>query len=169
MTHSPNFRINVSIFMRIAISRILHTSFVIIWGNSRSHNLCANTKYQLIYTEETLHNNWDLCSNALWVPFYPYTTFQNPMSKPSCQNSRKTIITQKVLVTQISNIVHCKWHTQKPECADFQAFSNTFSSLKLTFCNFLLGASSKQPKTSHFVDFDWENASKCLERHEFGV
>ena len=45
----------------------------------------------------------------------------NPVPKPSCQKSRKTIITQKVLVTQSSNILHCNWHTQKPICADFQA------------------------------------------------
>ena len=74
---------------------------------------------------------WDLYSSAPWVPFYPYTIFQNPVSKPSCQKSRKTIITQKVLVTQGFNIMHCDWHTQKPACAGFQAFLNTFSMLKL--------------------------------------
>ena len=62
--------------------------------------------------------------------------FQNPMPKPSCQKSRETIVTQKVLVTQSSNIVHCNWPTQKPVCADFQAFSNTFSLFKLMFLFF---------------------------------
>ena len=46
-----------SIFMRIEISRILHNSFTIVWGNSGSHNLSVNTDYQLIYTERTLYNS----------------------------------------------------------------------------------------------------------------
>ena len=44
----------------------------------------------------------------------------------------RAITTWKVLVTQSSNIVHCNWHTQKPTCAKFQGFSNTFSLLKFT-------------------------------------
>ena len=64
---------------------------------------------------------WDPCRSPPCVPFYPYTMFQNPMPKPSCQKARKTIATQKVLLTQISNIVHCDQHTQKSICADFQA------------------------------------------------
>ena len=63
----------------------------------------------------------------------PTLTFQYPISKPSCQKSRKTIVTQKLLVTQSSHIVHCDWHTQKPICAKFQGFLNTFSLLKSTF------------------------------------
>ena len=42
--------------MRIEISRILHNSFAITWGNSGSHNFCPNTDYRLIYTERTLYN-----------------------------------------------------------------------------------------------------------------
>ena len=45
MTHSPKFRINISIFVRIEISRPLHNSFTIAWGNSGSHDLSANTEY----------------------------------------------------------------------------------------------------------------------------
>ena len=77
-------------------------------------------------------------------------------------NQEKTLITQRVLVTQSSNILHCNWHTQKSMCADFQAFSNTFSLFKLMgfFFIFCLGEFSKQPKISHFVDFDWK---KCIE------
>ena len=52
MTHSPKNRINASIFMRIDISRILHNSFAITWGNLGSDNLSTNTNYQLICTEE---------------------------------------------------------------------------------------------------------------------
>ena len=79
----------------------------------------------------------NICSSPPWVPFYPYTMFQNPISWPSHKKCRKTIITQKVLVTQSSNIVHCNWHTQKPICADLQDFANTFSLCKLTFFSVL--------------------------------
>ena len=63
--------------------------------------------------------------------------FQNPMPKPSCQKFRKPIITQKVFVTQSSNIVHCDQHTKKLICADIQAFLKTISLYKLTFFHFL--------------------------------
>ena len=96
---------------------------------------------------------WDLCSSPPCIPFYPYTMFQNPMPKPSCQKSRKTIITQKVLLTQSSNIVHCNWHTQKPICADFQAFSNTFSLFKLMFFHFLSGGVKQRAKNFTFCWF----------------
>ena len=43
-------------FMRIEISRILHNSFAIAWGNSGSHNFSVNTDYQLIYIKRTLYN-----------------------------------------------------------------------------------------------------------------
>ena len=82
---------------------------------------------------KTMKMEGDICSSPPWVPFYPYTLFQNPISRPSHRKCRKTIITQKVLVTQNSNIVHCDWHTQKPVSADLQAFANTFSLCKLTF------------------------------------
>ena len=59
-----------------------------------------------------------------------------------CQREfRKTIITQKVLVTQSSNIVHCNQHTQKPICADIQAFLNTFSPVQTDFFHFLVTGS----------------------------
>ena len=54
----------------------------------------------------------------------------------------RAITTQKVLVTQSSNIVHCNWHSQKPTCAKFQGFSNTFSLLKFTYFIFLSGGVS---------------------------
>ena len=91
-----------------------------------------------IQTHDATHR-WDVCSSPLWVPFYPYTMFQNPISRPSSKKWRKTIITQKELVTQSSNIVHCNWHSQKPICADLQAFANTFSLLKLMFFSFFVG------------------------------
>ena len=115
---------------------------------------------------KSIKMEWDLCSSPPWVPFYHNTMFQNPMHKPSCQKSRKTIITQKVFVTQSAHIVHCNWHTQKPICVDFQALSNTFSLFKLMFFSIICwGKLRKQPKISHFIDFDWENALKWLERH----
>ena len=48
--------LNASIFTRKEISRILHNSFAITWGNSGSHIFSANTDYQLIYTKRTLYN-----------------------------------------------------------------------------------------------------------------
>ena len=56
---------------------------------------------------KTMKMGWDLCSSPPWVAFYPHTMFWNPISRPSCKKSRKTMITPKVLVTQSSNIVHC--------------------------------------------------------------
>ena len=52
MTHSPKNRINISIFMRIEISRIFPNSFAVAWGNSGSHDLSSITEYRLICTEE---------------------------------------------------------------------------------------------------------------------
>ena len=116
---------------------------------------------------KTIKIEWDLCSNPPWVWFYHYTMFPNPMPQPSCQKSRKTIITQKVLVRQSSHIVHCDWHSQKPICTDFQAFLYTFPYTNWHFFIFFcLVEWSKQPKISHFVDFDWE---KCIEHGLSGV
>ena len=84
---------------------------------------------------------WNLYSSPHWVPFYYYTMFQNPMHK-----KKINIITQKVLVTQSSNMVHCNWHTQKPICADMQAFLNTFPCSNWCFFIFCQGELRKQPK-----------------------
>ena len=55
-------------------------------------------------------------------------------------------MTQKVLVTPSSNIVHCNWHTQKPICAYLEAYANAFSLCKLTFFSvFCQGELRKQP------------------------
>ena len=104
----------------------------------------------------------DLCSSPPWVPFYPYTMFQNPILRPSCQTLRKTIITWKLLVIQSSNIVHCDWHTQKPICADMQAFLNTFPCVFFfIFCQDF----RKQPKFYILLILTEKNASKWLEWH----
>ena len=107
-------------------------------------------KSSVKWGKKAINMEWDLCSSAPWVPLYPFTTFQNPMSKPSCQKSRKTIITQKVLVTQSSNIVHCNLHTQKPICVKFQTYSNTLPLLKLTFFNFMSGGVKQTAKDVTF-------------------
>ena len=101
---------------------------------------------------KTIKMEWDLCSSTPWVPLYNYTMFQNPIPRPSCHKSRKTIITQKVLVTQRSNIVHWDQHTQKPICADFWAFLNTFSLYKLIFL-FLSGGFKQTAKPFTFCWF----------------
>ena len=48
--------------MRIEISRILHNSFTIAWGNSWSHDFSVNTDYWLIYIKRTLYNKHGLPS-----------------------------------------------------------------------------------------------------------
>ena len=108
---------------------------------------------------------WGLCSSCPWVPFHPYTMFQNPTSRPSSKKSRKTIMTQKGFVPHSFNIVHCNQHTQKPICADLEAFFNTFSLLKLMFFHFLSGGVKETSKISHFVDFVWEKYITWLEWH----
>ena len=111
---------------------------------------------------------WDLCSSGPWVPFYPYTMFQNPMSKPSSQKSRKNHHNSEMLVTQSSNIVHCTPTNLYVQI--FKSFLNTFSLLKMTFFfYFCHGQLGKQPKISHFVDFDWEKKLKFLEWHVYRV
>ena len=32
---------------------------------------------------QTMKMGWDICSSPPWVPYYPYTMFQNPISRPS--------------------------------------------------------------------------------------
>ena len=120
---------------------------------------------------KTMNMGWDVCSSPPWVPLYPYRMFQNPISWPSHKKCKKTIITQKVLVTQSSNIVHCDWHTQKPICADLQAFANTFSLCKLTFFQlFCQGELRKQPKFTLLListGKGMHHAAICL-RSQFG-
>ena len=116
---------------------------------------------------------WDLCSSAPWVPFYPYTMFQNPMSKPFCQISEKTIITEKVLVTQSSNIVHCDWQTQKPVCVEFSNLFKHFFPVQIDggfFFNFLLGG-VKQTAKNFTLCWLWlgKNALKLIEWHIYRV
>ena len=122
----------------------------------------------------TMTMAWDLCSSPLWVPFYPYTMFQNPIMRPSCKESRKFIITEKVLVTQNSCMVHCVWHTQKHVCADLQAFLNTFFPVKNVLLNVSLtqriansiGNESSSLKgvlwCSHTADSNWKDMSELV-------
>ena len=49
--------LKTSIFMRIEISRILHNSFAIAWGEFWESHFSAYADYQLIYIESTLYNN----------------------------------------------------------------------------------------------------------------
>ena len=119
---------------------------------------------------KTIKIEWDLCSNPPWIWFYPYTMFLNPMPQPSCQKSRKTIITQKVLVRQSSHIVHCNRHSQKPICADFQAFLYTFSLYKLTFFHFFVKGSEANSQKFHILlILTGKNALKWLEWCGFRV
>ena len=106
---------------------------------------------------------WDICSSPPWVTFYPYTMFQNPISWPSHNKCRKTIIIQKVLVTQSCNIVHCNWHTQKLICADLQVCEHFFPVANLWFFSFCQGEFRKQPKFHILFILTGNNALKWLE------
>ena len=95
--------------------------------------------------------------------------FQNPIFRPSHKKCRETIITQKVLVTQSSDIVHCNQHTPKPIYTNLQTFANTFSLCKLTFFSFLLGEFRKQSKFHILLILIGINALKWLQWHLFRV
>ena len=100
---------------------------------------------------KTIKIEWDLCSNPPWIWFYPYTMFLNPMPQPSCQKSRKTIITQKVLVRQSSHIVHCDWHSTNTCMCRFSSLFVHFFPVQIDiFCQ---GEWSKQPKFSWILWF----------------
>ena len=60
------------------------------------------------------------------------------------KTQEKTIITQNVLVTQSSHIVHCDQHTQKHICMHIQAFPNTLCLYKLMFFSFFRGVQKNQ-------------------------
>ena len=106
---------------------------------------------------------WDLCSSASWVPFHSYTMFLNLPVKIQ-ENS---IINQKVLVTQSSNIVHCKQHTQKPILKTLWTFSPVkidifyflsggvkHTATKLRFCWFWLGKMHWKGFSGAYIGFE---------------
>ena len=106
---------------------------------------------------------WDIYSSPPWVPFYSYTMFQNPISWPSHKKCRKNIITQKLLVTQSSNIVHCNRHYPKTYMCTFASLCKHFSPVQIdNFSGFCQGSWGNSQNFT-FVDFDWENASKWPE------
>ena len=98
---------------------------------------------------------WNLCNSPPCIPFYPYSMLQNPMPKPSCQKSRKTIITQKAIVTQSSNIVHCYWHTPETyTCTFWSLFKHFFPvQIDVFFFHFLSGGVKQRAKNFTFCWF----------------
>ena len=81
------------------------------------------------------------------------TMFQNPMPKPSCQKSRKTILTQKVLVTQSSNSALLLAYPKTYMCK-FSSLSNTFSIVQIDgFFYFLSGGVKQTAKNFTFCWF----------------
>ena len=74
-------------------------------------------------------------------------------------NQEKPIITQEAPVTQSSKIVYCDWHTQKPICTDFQAFSKTFVPVQIdVFYIFCQGEICKQLKGPILLILTGKNA-----------
>ena len=64
----------------------------------------SKEKSSIKWGEKTIKMEWDLCSNAPWAQFCPYTRSQNHISKPSSQKSRKNHHNSESLVTQNSNL-----------------------------------------------------------------
>ena len=96
--------------------------------------------------------------------------FQNPMSKPSYQISRKPIISQKVLVTQSSNIVHCDWHYPEIYMCRLSSLSKHLSLHKLTFFHFFVGGVKWPSQKFHILlILTGKNTSKWLEWHVFRI
>ena len=114
---------------------------------------------------KSMKMGWDICSSPSWVTFYPYTMFQNPISWPSHNKCRKTIIIQKVLVTQNCNIVHCNWHTQKPYMCRFASLCKHFFPVQIeVFFQFVVRESSGNSQNITFCSFwlgkmDWNSLS----------
>ena len=80
---------------------------------------------------KTMKMGWNISSSPPCVPFYPYTILHNPISWPSHTKCRKTIITQKVLVTPSSNIVHCKHAYPKTYMHRFASLCKHFFSVQI--------------------------------------
>ena len=72
------------------------------------------------------------------------------MPEPSCQKSGKTIITQKGLVTQSSNIMHCDWHTQNLYVQIFKPFQ-TFFPIQIDIFSFFVRGSSVNSQKFHIL------------------
>ena len=98
---------------------------------------------------------WNLCSSPSWVPFYPYTMFQDPMPKPSCQKSRKIIITEKSTChTKFSHSALQSAYPKPYMCRFSSLFEHFFPVQIDVFFIFCQGELSKYPKILHFVDFE---------------
>ena len=113
---------------------------------------------------------WNLFSSPPWVPFYPYTWFQNPIHRLSCQKSRETHHNLKS--TCHTNFSHSALQLAYPKTymCRFSSLSKHFFPLQIDFFFiFFQGELRKQPKISHFVDFDLENASEWLKWCIFSV
>ena len=103
---------------------------------------------------QTIKMEWDLCSSPPCIPFYPYTMFQNPMPKPSCQKFRKTFITEKVLVTQSSDIVYCDLNTRKTCLCRFSSLLEYFFPVQIdVFFSFCVWRSSVNWHKFHILAY----------------
>ena len=69
------------------------------------------------------------------------------------KNQEKLFITQKVLVTQSSNIVHCNWHTQKLYLQIFKPLWTLFCYTNWHFFYFLSGGIKQTVKIFTFCWF----------------
>ena len=111
---------------------------------------------------KTIKMKWDLCSSVPCVPFYPYTTFQNHTFLSKLQETR---ITEKsTCPTKFSHSALQSAYPKTYMCRLSSLFKHFFPvQIDISFFIFCQGKFSKQANISHFVDFDWEKASKWLE------
>ena len=107
---------------------------------------------------KTMKMGWKHIQQSSLCPhFTPTTILHNPISWSSHTKCRKTIITQKVLITQRSNIV-ALWLAYPKNlyvqiCKPLQTL---FLCANWHFFSFLSGGVQETAKISYFVDFDWE-------------
>ena len=137
-------------------------SFCFMWDQK----VLVTQSSNIVHCDQHIQNLYVQIFKPFWT-LYPCT---NWLFFIFCHREfRKIIITQKVLVAQSSNIVHCNQHIQKHIHADFQTFPNTFSLYKLTFFIFCQGSSVNSQKLHIFLNLTGKNALKWLELCVFRV
>ena len=118
---------------------------------------------------KTIKIECDLCSNPPWIWFYPYTMFLNPMPQPSCQKSRKTIITQKVHVRQSSHSALWLEYPKTYMCRFSSLFVHFFPVQIDFFYFFCQGNQANSQKFHILLILTGKNALKWLKWYVFRV
>ena len=143
-------------------NRLLETPFSSFYDMQFLRNQCFKEKQSKLGSK-SIKIKWDLSNYVPRVLVYAYIKIQNSMFTCSGSNSRKPIISQKLLLVETSN--HCLqiWHTPKPSLPGFQGFLTTISYLKLKFSFFASSNFIPLAKFHIFLILSGKNASKLLE------